>query len=209
VLEPADDSRSFEIPQWMLDAAACCRIARSPTPAVTCEVLRELRRLIDSACSPEPEAMLQAGHLANSDPGGACAIRESAAFSQPAGAVSSTTIDPAVGGPAAVARERKCCRCSRGYSGATVAVFAAKRSVGRRAMSGKIRAQHLARKAVLYVRQSSSFQVAHNLESQKLQYAMQARLRDLGWTQIEVIDEDLGRSPAPRRAAASSAWSLR
>ena len=63
-------------------------------------------------------------------------------------------------------------------------------------MSEKIRAQHLGRKAVLYVRQSSSFQVTHNLESQKLQYAMQARLRDLGWTEIEVIDEDLGRSAA-------------
>lgn len=63
-------------------------------------------------------------------------------------------------------------------------------------MSEKIHPQHLARKAVLYVRQSSSFQVAHNLESQKLQYAMQARLRDLGWTEIEVIDEDLGRSAA-------------
>jgi DNA invertase Pin-like site-specific DNA recombinase len=49
---------------------------------------------------------------------------------------------------------------------------------------------------VLYVRQSSSFQVAHNLESQKLQYAMQSRLRDLGWTEIEILDEDLGRSAA-------------
>ena len=67
-------------------------------------------------------------------------------------------------------------------------------------MSEKIRAQHLARKAVLYVRQSSSFQVVHNLESQKLQYAMQARLRDLGWTEIEVIDEDLGRSAAGTEA---------
>jgi DNA invertase Pin-like site-specific DNA recombinase len=63
-------------------------------------------------------------------------------------------------------------------------------------MSEKIRPQHLGRKAVLYVRQSSSFQVVHNIESQKLQYAMQARLRDLGWTEIEVIDEDLGRSAA-------------
>ena len=67
-------------------------------------------------------------------------------------------------------------------------------------MSEKIRAQHLTRKAVLYVRQSSSFQVVHNLESQKLQYAMQARLRDLGWTEIEVIDEDLGRSVAGTEA---------
>jgi DNA invertase Pin-like site-specific DNA recombinase len=65
-------------------------------------------------------------------------------------------------------------------------------------MSEKIHAQHLARKAILYVRQSSAFQVAHNQESQKLQYAMQVRLRDLGWSEIEieVIDEDLGRSAA-------------
>ncbi|SOE97200.1 hypothetical protein SAMN05414139_10280 [Burkholderia sp. D7] len=34
-------------------------------------------------------------------------------------------------------------------------------------MSDKIRVQHLARKAVLYVRQSSAYQVSHNLESQK------------------------------------------
>ncbi len=61
-------------------------------------------------------------------------------------------------------------------------------------MSEKIRAQHLARKAILYVRQSSVYQVAHNLESQKLQYAMERRLRDLGWNAIEIIDEDLGRS---------------
>jgi DNA invertase Pin-like site-specific DNA recombinase len=63
-------------------------------------------------------------------------------------------------------------------------------------MSEKIQPQHLARKAMLYVRQSSAFQVTHNQESGKLQYAMQARLRDLGFTEIEVIDEDLGRSAA-------------
>lgn len=63
-------------------------------------------------------------------------------------------------------------------------------------MSEKIQPQHLARKAVLYVRQSTAFQVTRNQESGKLQYAMQARLRDLGFTEIEVIDEDLGRSAA-------------
>jgi DNA invertase Pin-like site-specific DNA recombinase len=61
-------------------------------------------------------------------------------------------------------------------------------------MSEKIKPQHLARKAILYIRQSSAYQVSHNLESQKLQYAMQGRLRQLGWREIEVIDEDLGRS---------------
>jgi DNA invertase Pin-like site-specific DNA recombinase len=63
-------------------------------------------------------------------------------------------------------------------------------------MSDKIQPQHLARKAMLYVRQSSAFQVAHNQESGKLQYAMQARVRELGFTEIEIIDEDLGRSAA-------------
>ena len=63
-------------------------------------------------------------------------------------------------------------------------------------MSDKIRLQHLSRKAILYVRQSSAYQVTHNLESQKLQYAMQERLRQLGWREIEVVDEDLGRSAA-------------
>ncbi|MGA2384896.1 MAG: recombinase family protein [Bryobacteraceae bacterium] len=63
-------------------------------------------------------------------------------------------------------------------------------------MSDKVQAQHVARKAMLYVRQSSAYQVTHNLESQKLQYAMQDRLRQLGWREIEVVDEDLGRSAA-------------
>jgi DNA invertase Pin-like site-specific DNA recombinase len=61
-------------------------------------------------------------------------------------------------------------------------------------MSDKIHPHHLQRRAILYVRQSSTFQATHNLESQKLQYAMQARLQQLGWTEIEVVDEDLGRS---------------
>src|SRR3984957_7282864 len=61
-------------------------------------------------------------------------------------------------------------------------------------MSDKIHPYHLERRAILYVRQSSAFQAAHNLESQKLQYAMQDRLQQLGWTDIEVVDEDLGRS---------------
>jgi DNA invertase Pin-like site-specific DNA recombinase len=63
-------------------------------------------------------------------------------------------------------------------------------------MSDKISPQHLARKAILYIRQSSTYQVSHNLESQRLQYAMQDRLRHLGWQEIEVVDEDLGRSAA-------------
>ena len=60
----------------------------------------------------------------------------------------------------------------------------------------KIGPQHRARKAVLYVRQSSAHQVQHNRESQGLQYAMRERLAQLGFAQVEVIDEDLGCSAA-------------
>jgi DNA invertase Pin-like site-specific DNA recombinase len=63
-------------------------------------------------------------------------------------------------------------------------------------MSDKIRPQHLARKAVLYIRQSSPGQVSHNQESRRLQYAMEQRLRQLGWADVDIIDEDLGRSAA-------------
>ena len=62
--------------------------------------------------------------------------------------------------------------------------------------SDKIRPHHLARKAILYVRQSSAHQVLHNRESSALQYAMRDRLVTLGWSQIETIDDDLGRSAA-------------
>ena len=63
-------------------------------------------------------------------------------------------------------------------------------------ISDKIHPYHLERKALLYVRQSSAHQVLHNRESSALQYAMRDRLTALGWSQIEVIDDDLGRSAA-------------
>jgi len=61
-------------------------------------------------------------------------------------------------------------------------------------MSDKIQPLHLQRKALVYVRQSSAFQVENNRESQLLQYAMRERLEQLGWRDIEIIDEDLGRT---------------
>lgn len=60
----------------------------------------------------------------------------------------------------------------------------------------KIGPQHLERKAILHVRQSSAHQVLHNRESSALQYAMRERLLTLGWSTVEVIDDDLGRSAA-------------
>ena len=63
-------------------------------------------------------------------------------------------------------------------------------------ISDKLCPHHLERKALLYVRQSSAHQVLHNRESSALQYAMRDRLTALGWSEIEVIDDDLGRSAA-------------
>ena len=63
-------------------------------------------------------------------------------------------------------------------------------------ISEKVRPHHLERKAILYVRQSSAHQVLHNRESSMLQYAMRDRLTALGFAEIEVIDDDLGRSAA-------------
>ncbi|KWV45431.1 DNA recombinase [Rhizobium altiplani] len=63
-------------------------------------------------------------------------------------------------------------------------------------MHEKIGPHHLERKAILYVRQSSAHQVLHNRESSALQYAMRDRLAALGWSHIETVDDDLGRSAA-------------
>ena len=58
----------------------------------------------------------------------------------------------------------------------------------------KITAEHLQRIACVYVRQSTPDQLAHNLESQRRQYGLAERARQLGWTTVEIIDDDLGRS---------------
>ena len=63
-------------------------------------------------------------------------------------------------------------------------------------MSDKIKPHHLASKAILYVRQSSTHQVLHSRESQVLQYAMRDRLVALGWSEVDTVDDDLGRSAA-------------
>ena len=63
-------------------------------------------------------------------------------------------------------------------------------------MSEKITPRHLARPAMLYIRQSTAHQLVHNEESRRLQYAMKARLHGLGWRDVEVVDEDLGKSAA-------------
>lgn len=58
--------------------------------------------------------------------------------------------------------------------------------------------QHLRRKAIIYIRQSTPQQLFNNQESLRLQYALRQRAIDLGWLDdnIEVIDSDLGITAA-------------
>ncbi len=62
--------------------------------------------------------------------------------------------------------------------------------------SEKIGPDHLARPALVYVRQSTPDQVRHHHESRRRQYDLAAHARALGWQDVVVIDEDLGKSGA-------------
>jgi DNA invertase Pin-like site-specific DNA recombinase len=65
-------------------------------------------------------------------------------------------------------------------------------------MHPKITLDHLARQAIVYVRQSTLRQVLENTESTERQYALTDKAAEYGWpsAQIIVIDEDQGHSAA-------------
>jgi len=60
--------------------------------------------------------------------------------------------------------------------------------------NAKVTAEHLERKAVVYVRQSTDSQVQKNTESRRLQEGLVGRARELGFRQVELVESDLGRS---------------
>ena len=60
----------------------------------------------------------------------------------------------------------------------------------------KVTAEHLSRAAYVYIRQSTADQLQHNHESRRRQYALAERARSLGWSDVVVIDDDLGISGA-------------
>ncbi|MER9089433.1 recombinase family protein [Mesorhizobium sp. M0847] len=62
----------------------------------------------------------------------------------------------------------------------------------------KIIADHLARSAYVNIRQSTPDQLANNPESRRRQYALKTRARAIGWENVVVIDDDLGRSGSGR-----------
>ena len=61
-------------------------------------------------------------------------------------------------------------------------------------MNNKLTTSHLERGAIVYVRQSTMQQVRTHDEGRRRQYELVERARGLGFAQVEVVDEDLGRS---------------
>ena len=69
------------------------------------------------------------------------------------------------------------------------------------AIVSKISAEHLSRAACVYVRQSSPGQLQNNPESRRRQYALAETAKALAFSEVIVIDEDLGVSGSGTRRA--------
>jgi hypothetical protein len=74
--EPFDTAGLLEVPQWMFDPVACCRISSATSPAVSCEALRELKHLLAQAPAARQRDMVQAEHHPLLRTGGADATPE-------------------------------------------------------------------------------------------------------------------------------------
>src|SRR5438445_826745 len=61
-------------------------------------------------------------------------------------------------------------------------------------MNSKLTNERLHRRAIVYLRQSSPEQVFQNQESQRRQYGLADQARELGFQEVMVIDDDLGRT---------------
>jgi hypothetical protein len=103
-LDPADVARPLEVPQWMFDAATCCRNSLTVTPSASVAALRALDALLGPAVTAAASTVLKAEHRSRSATGGAYATPERFTPTRSTDAVSSETDAPpvaefSVGGP--------------------------------------------------------------------------------------------------------------
>src|SRR5215831_5883552 len=63
--------RSVEIPTWMLEPAACCRLPMMAVPTVSSDALMALKALLRTVPGPAVDVVLQAQHRSSLDAGGA------------------------------------------------------------------------------------------------------------------------------------------
>jgi len=113
-LEQNHEARLFEIPQWMFESGACCRVQRAENPAVDCAALLDLKLLLQRTRSPGRDLVVQAQH--HSSPGGADARMGDSTEGSANRIVSLATTDPGL----AKATARKQTE-DRKTNGATVA----------------------------------------------------------------------------------------
>jgi hypothetical protein len=112
-LDRGESGRLLEVPQWMFEATACCRMVLAATASVSVRTLRDLTRLM-RAVSPDEVGVLQGKHPTLPDSGGA---REKPKPStQAVDHVSSSAADAAVAQHA-----HRSTRTSAKIAGATVA----------------------------------------------------------------------------------------
>jgi hypothetical protein len=100
-LDSLETSRVSEVPQWMFDPLACCRITFAIHPVVSCEALHELKRLLADRSLAHQTYMVQAEHHPFLRTGGADATRDEPATGRSTRPVSSLPEDTTVGAPAA------------------------------------------------------------------------------------------------------------
>src|SRR3954465_12155153 len=160
----------------LLELAAWCRDRLSEPPGET-------------TCPPPHDAPLPPAPDQPDGPGPPPARHPGRAGPRPGARGGGPDSPPTGGGNSAT--------CSAGCSPG----FTRQGASGRAAMndtfrSPKLRAWHLDRSAVVYVRQSTPQQVIDHQESTARQYALADRAVELGWARehVLVIDDDLGKS---------------
>ena len=92
--------RLLEIPQWMFDSVACCRMRLATVPTVSCGALRDLKALLRYASFPDSDVVIQGQHRSLLSPGGADAKITKPAESGSIQTVSSTPEAPVLAGAA-------------------------------------------------------------------------------------------------------------
>jgi hypothetical protein len=70
-LDDKPGARLLEIPQWMFDSVACCRMRLATVPTVSCGALLDLKALLRCASLPDSDVVLQGQHHSLLSPGGA------------------------------------------------------------------------------------------------------------------------------------------
>jgi hypothetical protein len=70
-LEDVQPFRILEVPLWMLDAVACCKIRAASSSVANVDSLRELKALLQPTRGMDPEFAIQTQHPYLLDAGGA------------------------------------------------------------------------------------------------------------------------------------------